>query len=211
MEFPQDRVVVVGCPSIDFALEATKRNINKIRFSGVGALPSAIIKKPFMIVAQHAETTSNVASREQIAATIQAVDKSQIGTIWIWPNPDRGGDEMLSEIRKARENGRLRNVHFEKSLSPEDFLCLINESSCIVGNSSVAVREGSFLGVPAVNIGTRQRERAIVQNARNVDFDVNEISFAISRQIAHGRFEPSDVYGSGGSGEKIARMIEKLI
>ena len=42
---------------------------------------------------------------------------------------------------------------------PEVFVKLMAHCSCMVGNSSSALREGSFLGTPAVTVGTRQQGR----------------------------------------------------
>lgn len=211
MEFRSDAVFNVGCPSIDFAAEASRTSAKGIKFRGVGADPSTLLQDPFIVVLQHAETTSDIPPRAQIRETIRAVEECELGAFWIWPNSDRGGDELVSEIRAARESGKLKRVHFEKSLSPEEFLSLLNDSNCIVGNSSVSVREGSFLGIPAVNIGTRQKDRAVVQNSENVAFRSNDIKHAIVKQVNHGRFESNKIYGNGISGETIVQLLSKLL
>ena len=56
-------------------------------------------------------------------------------------------------------------------MSPTDFLRLLYNSRCLVGNSSVGVRECSFLGVPAVNIGSRQDGRDRGANVLDVGYD----------------------------------------
>ena len=40
----------------------------------------------------------------------------------------------------------------------DDFLKLLVNSKCLIGNSSVGIKS-VFLGVPVVNIGTRQNKR----------------------------------------------------
>ena len=52
-----------------------------------------------------------------------------------------------------------KNIHFFKNMEPNDFLRLLKNSQCLVGNSSVGIRECAFLGVPVVNIGSRQHGR----------------------------------------------------
>ena len=79
-------------------------------------------------------------------------------------------------IRIYREEGKLNRVHFFRNLRPEDFLKLMIRSRCIVGNSSVSIREASFLGVPAVNIGSRQQFRERGLNVIDVDHDRHEIA-----------------------------------
>jgi len=43
-------------------------------------------------------------------------------------------------------------------MEPNDFLHLLKGSKCLIGNSSVGIRECSYIGVPVVNIGTRQKD-----------------------------------------------------
>ena len=56
-----------------------------------------------------------------------------------------------------------------QKFSSEIYAKVIKNSLCIVGNSSSAIREGSFLGIPAVNIGTRQINREMSSNVISVD------------------------------------------
>ena len=57
-------------------------------------------------------------------------------------------------------------LHFYRNFSPEDYARLVNNSRCIVGNSSSGLREGAFLGVPCVNVGSRQSGRERAANVR---------------------------------------------
>src|SRR5207247_2302941 len=77
----------------------------------------------------------------------------------LWPNADAGAEHVARGIRKFREHEDDSQLHFFKNLSTETYVRLMQRSACIVGNSSSAIREGSFVGTPAVNIGTRQRHR----------------------------------------------------
>ena len=60
---------------------------------------------------------------------------------------------------------------------------MIYNSSCIIGNSSSAIREGSYLGIPAVNIGERQKDRENSINVINVGYKANEILRAVKKQL----------------------------
>ncbi len=88
--------------------------------------------------------------------------------LWFWPNVDAGSDGTSKGIRVFREREKPDNLHLFRNMFPEDFLRLLVHSTAIVGNSSVAIRECSFLGVPAVNVGTRQqgRERGAQRHRR---------------------------------------------
>jgi UDP-N-acetylglucosamine 2-epimerase len=69
------------------------------------------------------------------------------------------------------------------------------------------VREGSFLGVPAVNVGKRQTFRERGHNVVDVGHDRKTISAAIERQVRHGRYSPDFTYGDGKAGERIAQLL----
>ena len=83
----------------------------------------------------------------------------------------------------------------------------MNTTACLVGNSSSGVRDGAFIGTPAVNIGTRQNNRMRCENTIQVDYSASEISDAIKFQLGHGKYESSDIYGDGTAGEKIAEIL----
>jgi UDP-N-acetylglucosamine 2-epimerase len=88
-----------------------------------------------------------------------------------------------------------------------DFLRLVYNSLCIVGNSSVAIRECSFLGVPAVNIGIRQIDRERGCNVIDVDYNRDQIKSAIQQQMRKGHLPSDQIYGDGRAGEKIAHLL----
>ena len=83
-------------------------------------------------------------------------------------------------------------------------------SQCIIGNSSSGIREASFLGVPSVNIGTRQNKRERGKNTIQCDIDWREILRSIKIQVKKGRYMSSKIYGNGNSGKKILNCLLKL-
>ena len=68
-----------------------------------------------------------------------------------------------------------------------------------------------MLGVPAVNIGSRQKNRERAQNVVDVEFVTESVCEAVLKQLQHGPYEPSQIYGDGKSGERIARLINNLL
>ena len=92
-------------------------------------------------------------------------------------------------------------------MNPTDFLRLLHSSKCLVGNSSVGIRECSFLGVPVVNIGSRQTGRERGKNVLDVEHNTAEIEAAIKKQVQHGRYDSDNLYGDGNAGEKIAKLL----
>lgn len=206
-------VYITGCPSVDLAHEIFRAS-DKFRFEvfkkygGVG--PEIDIDQPFLIVMQHPVTTQYDQARNQIFVTLKAIAELKIPSIWFWPNVDAGSDGIAKGIRVFREQNHIPFIHFFKNLAPEDFLYLLYRCTCIVGNSSVAIREASYFGTPAVNIGGRQRGRDRGPNVMDVDHVKEEIQGAVHKQLAHGRYPSSGLYGKGDAGQRIAEVLGEL-
>ena len=203
------KVFVTGCPSIDLAAELgddVSLNFNPFeRYGGVGALHA--LSNGYMVVMQHPVTTEHEKARQHIQETLQAVYDINMPALWFWPNVDAGSDGTSNGIRSFREKYEPKNIHFFKNMEPTDFLRLLYSSKCLVGNSSVGIRECSYLGVPVVNIGTRQTGRERGQNVLDVGYCKDEIRQAVERQISNGRYPKDCLYGNGNAGEKISQLL----
>ncbi|MGQ0528085.1 MAG: UDP-N-acetylglucosamine 2-epimerase [Alphaproteobacteria bacterium] len=199
-----------GCPSIDVARSVTAKpdldfDVYK-KYGGVGTMPD--LSKGYYIVMQHSVTTEAQSGLEQVTKTLNAMNRLNRPVLWFWPNVDAGGDDVSKGIRSFRENKHPAHMHFIKNMSPADFLRVLNKSLGIIGNSSVAIREASYLGVPAVNIGSRQNARERGANVMDVGYDENEIYNAALKHC--GAKKPTSVlYGEGDAGEKIADILSR--
>ena len=92
----------------------------------------------------------------------------------------------------------------------DDFLVLLNNALGLIGNSSVGIRECAFLGVPVINIGSRQNKRDRGTNVIDVDYDKQQIIDAIQTVISNGKSEESTVYGGGNAGKEIADLLSSV-
>ncbi len=131
-------------------------------------------------------------------------------TLWFWPNVDAGSDGTSKGLRSLRERYRVDNMHFFKNMTGTDFLRLLCNARCLVGNSSVGIRECAYLGVPVVNIGSRQSGRERGRNVVDVAYDRVAIREATAQLAAGSHFEPDKIYGDGESGRRIADLLAKL-
>ncbi|MCK5605186.1 UDP-N-acetylglucosamine 2-epimerase, partial [Candidatus Pacearchaeota archaeon] len=136
--------------------------------------------------------------------TLHAIHEINIPTIWLWPNMDAGSDATSNSIRAFREQYNPQHIHFFKNFSFEDYARLINNCKVLVGNSSSGIRESSFLGVPVVNIGTRQHHRERGKNVVDATYNREDIKSAIIKQMEIGKYEPDYIYGNGNAGKIIA-------
>lgn len=205
----KDTVFVTGCPSIDLAAQVSLSDALDFdpvsKYGGVGV--PLDLTNGYLVVMQHPVTTEYELARKHTLETLHAVRASGLPALWFWPNVDAGSDETSGTIRSFRETEGPENMHFFKNMTPLDFLALLVNSSCLLGNSSVGIRECSFLGVPVVNIGSRQNGREQGGNVIDVDYDRNEISDAIRRQQVTGRFPQDRLYGDGKGGGRIAELL----
>ena len=201
-----------GCPSIDLASAVANSKSLLLdpyeKYGGVGAKPD--LSHGYLVVMQHPVTTEYQDSRKHIEATLEAICELNKPTLWFWPNVDAGSDGTSTGIRAFREQHQLPNVHFFKNMEGMDFLQLLSHSDCLIGNSSVGIRECAFLGVPVINIGSRQNRRDRGNNVVDVSYDKNEIIIAIQDSIEKGKAKPSDVYGGGEAGQQIADLLVTL-
>lgn len=198
-----------GCPSIDIAAQVAaspELDFDPFKkYGGVGAQFS--LSKDYIVVMQHPVTTEYSAAKEDVLKTLRVVDDLKIPTFWFWPNVDAGADGTSNGIRSYREKANPKHIRFFKNMEPNDFLKLLLNSKCLVGNSSVGIRECSFLGVPVVNIGTRQNRRLRGENVIDVAYTESEIKHAIKEQLTSPKNMKSTIYGDGGSGQKIADIL----
>ena len=204
------RVFVTGCPSIDVAKRAVEDgplDLTKLfaDYGGVG--PQLDLEQGFVVVLQHPVTTEYREARAHIMETLHAVAEAGVPALWFCPNVDAGSDGTSKGIRNFREKRPDLPIHFFKNLPPEEFLQLLQQSRCIVGNSSVAIRECAYLGVPAVNIGSRQQGRERGANVIDVGYDRKQIRDAIHAQLERGPAPRDPLYGDGRAGERIARLL----
>ena len=113
-------------------------------------------------------------------------------------------------IRIFREFEQADRIRYFTHFPPEDFIRILHHSRGIVGNSSVAIRECSYLGIPTVNIGSRQKGRERGKNVIDVGYNYDEIKKAVIKQWENGHYNSDELYGSGGAGEKIAAILADI-
>jgi UDP-hydrolysing UDP-N-acetyl-D-glucosamine 2-epimerase len=197
----------VGCPSIDLVVRTRPGTRRDVLINHCGAGSPIDPEQPFLLIMQHGVTTEYGHGLAQITATLRAVSSIEMQALVFWPNVDAGSDEVATGIRDFREQGLAQRCQFFRNLPAEDFARLMTHCTCMIGNSSAALREGAYLGTPAVSVGTRQRDRECGPNVVFTSHDPVEITEAVRAQIARGRYQRSELFGSGTAGRDIADVL----
>ena len=207
-----ETIISVGSTSIDVIKSIDLEDIRAVmelqKSMGVGAMVD--LTKPYLVVIQHPVTTEYRENLVHVNETIAAIISLKMNTIWIWPNMDAGSDGISKGIRMLREREEIDYIHFFKSLPIEHYAPLMKNSACIVGNSSSGIRESAFLGVPSVNIGSRQAGRERAANVIDVGYDREQIKHSVLQQLDHGPYEPDFLYGNGRAGIQIVEVLSNF-
>lgn len=198
MGIPPSKVFQTGCPSIDLIFNrpiCAKESQNR----------SKKIDRNYVVVLQHPVTTEYPNAVYQIQQTLDAIHRLGLTAKWFLPNNDPGSNAVLTEI--LSQQAAHKNIQIFQNLESDDFLTLLSYASCLIGNSSTGIRECSALGLPVVNIGSRQKGRERGKNVLDCDYNSDQILWAARKQIAHGTYPSEFIYGDGQAGVKISQVL----
>lgn len=198
----------VGSLDIEFLKQVPIiENLSFVNELGVGA--KIDFNSPYIVVMQHPVTTGEN-NFKNVTETLKAVHELGVQVVWFWPNIDAGTDDMSRAIRIFREFHSSYNIRFITHLEQEKFINLLRQAKCLVGNSSAGIKESSYLGLPVVNIGTRQTGRLAAENVVNVDYNSESIKDAIKEQYQHGIYPASHIYYKEGTSAKIVEVLKNI-
>ena len=201
-----DTILGVGCPSGDIALNLEGHlSADTLNSRGAGATVNP--EKPFLLVVFHPTTTEYGGERSQVEQLLVALEDVAMPTVLLWPNIDAGSDHISKAIRVHRTTRGGRLLRTLTNLTPEDYLVVLAKSACAIGNSSSFVRDASFLGTPVVLVGGRQDGRETAEHVLKVPPVRTEIVDALRRQLRHGRYPPSTLYGDGRTAIRVAEAV----
>jgi GDP/UDP-N,N'-diacetylbacillosamine 2-epimerase (hydrolysing) len=208
----EDPQYVFNTGSLDVELASTVTTaITAERLNSYGVGKAIDIERPFLLVIQH-PVTSEAHHRAHVEATLQAVAALRTPAIWIWPNADAGTGEIAERLRHFREHGEGRDtpMRFITDVPVDEFVALLKRTACLIGNSSAGIKECSFLGTPAVNVGARQQGRLHAENVVHADYDAGAIASAVRAQVAHGRYAASDIYYRPDTSRQIVDILSTV-
>jgi len=195
----EDQIFVIGSPDVDAMLS------NHLP-------PLSVVKKhysiPFdeyAIVLFHPVTTEAELMPQYAEQFVDALLETEQHYVVIFPNNDLGSTAILNAYERLKNNSRFCVF---PSIRFEFFLVLIKYAKFMIGNSSAGIREAPYYGLPVVNIGTRQLNRALHSSLINCDYQTHSIVESIGRAMIK-KNEKFDLYGAGNSDQLFLEVISQ--
>jgi UDP-hydrolysing UDP-N-acetyl-D-glucosamine 2-epimerase len=193
-----------GSPDLEVP-EKLGTHVPDITVTGSGA--SLDLSKEYIVVLYHPVASEIDDTISHTKIVLHAVHELGIQAVWFWPNFDVGSEQISRQLRIFNDQVQNHKIRFMRYLHPEEWFGLLRNAKALVGNSSAGIKECSLLGVPVVNIGSRQQQRLRAENVYDTGHDVAEIQNAIRRQVFHGRYVPSSLYRGESTSKNIAARI----
>ncbi|MHB1105147.1 MAG: UDP-N-acetylglucosamine 2-epimerase [Lutibacter sp.] len=159
----------------------------------------------YAIVMFHPVTTESAGIKKQATDFVNALLKDSHNYVVIYPNNDLGSQAIMDAYKPLKNNRRFRVF---PSLRFEYFLTLLKNAQFIIGNSSAGIREAPYYGIPIINIGTRQHNRALNADIVNVDYNAKSIADALNNIDEHKVNKTSTDFGKGNSAKL---FLEKML
>lgn len=199
-----------GSPEIEVAFKLANGNGNEVDLSQTGSGALLAPDANFLMVMYHPVTTELEKISSYTKILLEAVHGLDLPTLWFWPNYDAGAEEISHELRIFANNVSGHKIRFMRYLPPKKFLSLLKNTSCLVGNSSAGIKECSYLGIPVVNVGSRQKNRLRADNVMDVEHQVDAIREAVQKQTNVNRYPSSSLYWANDTSRKIAEILATI-
>ena len=193
----EETIYVIGSPDVDIMFSNNLPTLNVV---------NEYYEIPFQkfAIAMFHPVTTEVEHMETYATNfIKALEKSTYNYLIIYPNNDLGSKVIIKAIETLRANKRFK-IH--SSLRFEYFLTLLKNAEFIIGNSSSGIREAPYYGIPTINIGTRQENRAFHSHIINTDYS----TVAILKAIETNKEKVNVEVSSFGKGTSALHFLESL-
>jgi UDP-hydrolysing UDP-N-acetyl-D-glucosamine 2-epimerase len=199
------RIHTIGSPGID-AIKRLKlmdrEAIGRDLGTQLGPRNALITFHPLTV-----ETGRSVNALDELFASLSTLD-GDFHLFFTLSNADAEGRALNQRI-ETFVAGRPNAVAVA-SLGQLRYISLMNQVDVVIGNSSSGVLEAPSLGVPAVDIGDRQKGRERAASVYNAQPDRKAITAAIVKALARGRQPTVSPYGDGEASKRFVDVIAAI-
>lgn len=204
------RIFVVGNPALDRFLQ-TPGISRKQLFDTFSA---DRYDEPFCVLIQHSIITEVELQSSHIRITLDAIVASGVRCFINYPNSDSGSLDIIQAINEYAQKYPEQFILFQ-NLDRVTYVNLLRHAAFMLGNSSSGLLEAPSLGLPAINIGSRQRGRTHGDNVIFVDNDVDAILKATHTVTKDAAFkekvaQKNNPYGNGNTSEKVYEVLKNI-
>lgn len=201
------RITISGAPSLDniMAFSLVEKSDMEVRL-GFKLTP------PPLLITYHPVTLEYNDSEIQINELIRALDRSGMPLVFTRSNADTGGNVVDRSIRQYVNSNDHANM--VDNLGSIGYYSVMKYSAAMVGNSSSGIIEAPSLGLPVVNVGTRQDGRIRASNVIDVDCNEPDILTGIEKATQLG-FKAkliglTNPYGDGQASIRIVKRLKEI-
>jgi UDP-N-acetylglucosamine 2-epimerase (hydrolysing) len=152
----------------------------------------------------HPVTTEYESMQSHADNFVDALLEDSNNYVVIYPNNDLGTESVFKAYERLKGNSRFRIF---PSARFEYFLTLLKNAYFIIGNSSAGIRETPYYGIPAVNIGTRQQNRAHHKSVINTSYAKGDIKKGIKTAMTMHPEKEDIGFGTGNSAQQFLNTI----
>jgi UDP-N-acetylglucosamine 2-epimerase (hydrolysing) len=193
-----ESVYNIGSPELDTHARPSGVGIEKVKAR------YAIAFDDYGIVIFHPVTSEADTMGEQAGALFERLEASGKHFVVILPNNDPG-TESIMDVLAMLPAERFRLI---PSMRFNYFSELMKHAAVLVGNSSAGVREAPFLGLPSLDVGTRQNQRASATSIVACPAqDAARIDQFLRTQWGQ-RHAADDSFGAGNSAEQFVAVLQ---
>jgi UDP-N-acetylglucosamine 2-epimerase (hydrolysing) len=164
--------------------------------------------RKYAIAMYHPVTTEYDDAKINAKNFVDAIIKSKLNYIIIYPNNDLGGVEILEEYKRLQGN---QKVKIFPSLRFEYFLKILKNATFMVGNSSAGIREAPYFNIPSIDIGSRQCNRVSLESVMHCGYESDEILRLVGQAltIKLQTFDSSKEFGNGNSDKLFSDILQQ--
>lgn len=202
----KERIYVSGSPALDAVRELHLLSAKEVR-STLG-----IVNKRYAVVMFHPNDREADRAGEHVRTILDAVyDRGVRSVLAVYPNNDRGHEAVISAIESYRGK---RDFVIARTLAPHVYVSALKHAEFLIGNSSGGIYECSYLQVPAINVGARNRGREHANNIVFVEPNPRAIRDAIQKTQRPSFWKKMERdrhhFGNGRAGAYIAKTLRSL-
>ena len=196
-----EHVFVTGAPGLD---DLTEKRIARNELCAAQGLDS---KRPIALVIFHPVLQEAQQAGAQTTELMEGVLAAGCQALCFAPNSDAGNPAVRSALE--RYAGRA-GVKLVTHMARKDYISWMAAADAMVGNSSSGIIEAASLGLPVVNVGSRQNARERSANVTDVLPERKAIERATAQAIKGGKRSYQNVYGDGRAAPRIVELLRTL-